>query len=763
MKKHYALHTLDNRTYKADYKMRETEVILSDIEHLVRSKGYIYSLCMLLLEDFHYDIEHLHEVDYEDLLGTQEIALLVGFLLHEPIDFSYPDHPTDLLKLKKRSFELIKELESSLLALNRNTIIEALEPIEDEKESEVSILKRLNFFVEDSSIIEPIIYSGNGTYLFQYAAFLENKYREDSAWLEQNVGFNISQALSIVEDVVSKLQRKFKRFYSFMIRAKDKDFDAFYNEPGAWQAHFYPYMNLFSDLGITKDSPEINDMNQEQWEEFYENLIGLFILTRDDFGSSEYVNKFLEVFTTDQVKEYNTQFTRQGDFNYYTEHPILLLEPGKYFIPLSLMLYKVLYELPDKWMFKDEAYRVQRLKNLAEYNNNMVFQKLSKVYFKENIYKNVTVRKENGEEAIIDILCVINDKALCIQTKSDMLSELSQRISNQDVIVELQQSLQKLYDDGVYQKALLLEPSAKLFTENGVPMSIDQPIEEVFTLGVTSGNFPTITHQAHTLINKKKGEPFPIYTTIFELEIMLYYLKSPFLLLYYLRQRTNLTHYFIATEELAYLGYHLCIGLHSTLDKEYVYIDDRYAQFVNRNYYPHKYGVDSWIKLENDPIENRWKNEYYDRILKLFKQSSDPDRLNIIFMLMDLRHKSVDRFTQIMQDLKEHARLDKEQVKNSVFITTDDFGICYIAHPNENQNELSKALNEYCQVEKYSNKARKWLGLGSYGRSYKPFDLFCYVNKPWEFNKEMEKKAKKKRFWFTLLDKYNKFKQKKEE
>lgn len=734
--------------------MRDIETILSDIDELVKAKGYIYSLCMLILEDFHYDIEHLHEIEDDNLLGTQEIALLVGYLLHQPIDFSYPNHPTDLLTLKKQSFKLIKELEASLLSYNQKAIIKT-QQIKNEYEDEhnnTARLNRLNFFAEDTSIVEPIIYSGDNSLLFQYANFLENKYRADREWLEQHVGFNLEQALSIIEDIIGKLQRKFKRFYSFMVRAKNSEFDAFYENDGAWQAHFYPYMDLFSELGVTKDSPEINKMDDQQWEEFYKNLIELFIIKRADFGEADYVDKFLTTFTTDQLNEYNAQFEHQGDFNYYNDHPILLLKPGSYFIPLSLMLYKALYEAPDRWMLADEAYCKERLTHLSEYNNQVVFHELSKVYFKENIYKNVSVKDEKGQTATIDILCIINNKALIVQTKSNSLSKLGRQSTDKNNLKELQSSIQALYNDGLHQKEILLNSQVQIFTENGVPITLNQAIDEVFTLGVTSGNYPTITHQAHTLIKQKRGEPFPIYTTLFELEIMLYYLKSPFLLLYYLRQRSNLSNYFIATEELAYLGYHLCVGLHPVLDKEFVYISDKYTHYINRNYYPHKYRVDSWVKTENDPIENRWHNGYYDQILKLFKQSSDPNRVDIIFLLMDLRYKSIDRFTQIMMELKEQARADQQQVKNSIFFTADDFGICYIAQPNDNAEELSKALNEFCQIEKYANRATKWIGLGVFENSYKPFNLFYYTDKTWEYDAEIAKKCKRRRFWFTRLE-----------
>ena len=116
--------------------MRKTESILDDLNNLVRSKGYIYALCMLILEEFHYDIEHLHDVNYKDHLGIQEVSLLVGFLLHKPIDFSYPTHPSYLLRLKKASIELMKELEQSLIRDNQETIKQSLQKGSASREAE---------------------------------------------------------------------------------------------------------------------------------------------------------------------------------------------------------------------------------------------------------------------------------------------------------------------------------------------------------------------------------------------------------------------------------------------------------------------------------------------------------------------------------------------------------------------------------------------------------------------------------------------------
>ncbi len=95
--------------------MRTTELVLQDIKKLVRTKGYIYALCMIIFEDFHVNLEKLQEIDYRSRLNTKEASLLLGFLIQEEIDFSTPHSPQDLLQLKLKTYELLEELHNSLM------------------------------------------------------------------------------------------------------------------------------------------------------------------------------------------------------------------------------------------------------------------------------------------------------------------------------------------------------------------------------------------------------------------------------------------------------------------------------------------------------------------------------------------------------------------------------------------------------------------------------------------------------------------------
>ena len=731
--------------------MRETKAILSDINTLVRSKGYIYSLCMLILEDFHYDVEHLHEVNYREHVGFQEISLLVGCMLHEPIDFSYPEHPKELLRLKSESIRLLGELENTLIETNHKTIQKTIKD-SAELTSDTSI-KQLNFFIKEGSITESIIYAKNKSNLHPYNDALKLKYQDDKDWMVKNCGFTIPQALQIIDRIQQILSVKFRHFYSFMIKnnkSRNKEFNV---GPDAWQIDFYPYLDLFNDLEAENKETDISKMTEENWISFYKNLLFLFTIKRKDLGNEEFVDPFLSRFTTDQVAEYNRQFETVGDFNFYRSQPILLMEPGgdEYFIPLTCILYEILYEAPKNWMIEDKGYQELALKHLENFGHTMCTKILSRVYYPDQMYTNATVTGENGESTQVDILCIIANKALCIQIQSEKVTDIARYNNDKNILNLLKSAIQEAHNRADQQKRLLLS-ATKITDKDGLEIRLEQPITDVALMGITTKNCPTITQQAYIFMDKDKEDSFPIFTTIFELDILAHYLKNPFSFLYYLRQRGRLADKFIASEEMAYLGYHLCHYLHPEHTKKTVYIGDEYAEYINRNFFPYMFGIDGWIDDRKDPIKHRWENTWFKRICKQVKQSYRPDRVDILFHLYDLSTEGVDRMIQRMRDLKEQSYRDGRENNASIYIKDYDFGLNYLVKPDADRNKLESDLLEYCQTTKYVHKAKYWLGFGCLTRSTYAYDALVYLDEPWQYDKERQKKLSCKRRFFRRRD-----------
>ena len=103
----------------------------------------------------------------------------------------------------------------------------------------------------------------------------------------------------------------------------------------------------------------------------------------------------------------------------------------------------------------------------------------------------------------------------------------------------------------------ILEKESKFIDDAGKEIQLSEEIDEVYIMGITTENYPSLTHQSHVMLNKKNDDPFPIVLTIFDLELLTHYLDDPYDFLYYIKQRISLMDYFKADEEMVFLGYHL--------------------------------------------------------------------------------------------------------------------------------------------------------------------------------------------------------------
>lgn len=93
--------------------MRNTDLIIKDIKELVNTKGYIYAFCLILFEDFHVNLETIHEIDHKSKLSAKEASLMLGFIVQNEIDFSIPISPESVIELKEKTYSLMEELHFS--------------------------------------------------------------------------------------------------------------------------------------------------------------------------------------------------------------------------------------------------------------------------------------------------------------------------------------------------------------------------------------------------------------------------------------------------------------------------------------------------------------------------------------------------------------------------------------------------------------------------------------------------------------------------
>jgi len=733
--------------------VRKTEIIIKDLKSLISSKGYIYTLCMIIFEDFHVNPEKMQEINLIKRLNHKEVSLLLGFLIQCQINFTSPDSWQDLMQMKQKTYELMEELHQAFTM----PFVEKLQrSLEKEQEKKDFRKEQKEFFGKGDMLKEPIFYSGTGVYDFQYLEFLERKYKYDKSWLSEKKNFDIEQTKDITIQIKNILQEKSKKVHLYDIKERlpqiiedikkknpNEDCEKHIKEILPMM-ELHQYVELFFVGAADEKNLCSDEIGENEWKSFYKGLIELFVIRKSDINSDVNVESFLNNFSISIKEGINFQFKIIGNYNLINSHPIIKLDDEKYFVPIPFLLFEAIYESPFYWMIKDEEYEDQAGKNRGRVGEEITYEFLLKVFGKNKTFKSVKIITKKGkDDTDIDVLCILGSKALCVQVKSKKLTTLSRTGNDEQLQKDFQEAVQDAYEQGLVSRSKILEKNAKFIDENGDEIKLSEEIDEVYIMAITTENYPSLAHQVHVMLDKKDNNPFPIVLTIFDLDLLTYYLNDPYDFLYYIRQRTSLMDYFKADEEMSFLGYHLRQKLWKIPKADGCLIATSFAQLVDRNYYPLKAGLE--VSDDGDTIKNRWKNEDFDRLCDQLENISQAKITDIVFHLLDQSGNARKNLVDLIIKTKQKT-LNDGKTHNFSMPPDDSYsprvGVTYSSLNSDNTEELGKNLLTLCQVRKYKNKGDVWIGFGSLKNSYNMIDLVVFKDQKWEYNEELEKMSK---------------------
>ncbi len=734
--------------------MRSQKQVIEDIKNLIKQKGYIYALCMILFEDFHINPEELHVIDYRSRLSDKEASFLIGLVIQNEINFEIPDTHQDLTTLKQQTYELMEKLHVSFM-------IPFCEKLQKDLKKEHKIedfgQAQKDFFGTGDMLTEPIFYSGTGVYDFQYLDFLERKYKYDKEWLFENKDFDIEKSKNIVVQIKNILQEKSKKVHLYglkekihqVIEEKKKE-----NPNEDWEKHanemipmmeIHQYIELFfNETKTNSKSFSIDSIREESWKSFYSGLIELFVIRKSDFDKDSGIVSFLENFSFLPEKDLNSTFQEIGNFNLFNTKPIIQLDEERYFVPIMFSVFEAVYESPFYWMKEGGKLLSKAGKNRGKVGEEITCEFLSQVFGKDRTFKSVKITTQKGKDSTdIDVLCVLGSKALCVQVKSKKLTELSRMGNDVQLQKDFKGAAQDAYEQCLISRQEILDRDAKFFDENGKELHLSEKIDEVYVMGITTENYPSLTHQASVMIKKTDEDPFAIFLTIFDLEMVTHYLKDPYDFLYYIKQRILLMEHFKADNEMSFLGYHLDQKLWKNENSNLVGITNDFAQLIDRNYYPLKAGLK--VSDEEDVIKNRWKDDNFDKLCNRLKILNDPKITDIIFYLLDLsgetRKNIVDFMIQTFQ-----KTLHDDKFHNFSIPPEDSYtsrvGFTYVSLNSNNSEELKKRLLSLCKARKYKSKGDVWIGFGSLKNSDEMIDSIVFSDEKWVYDKELEELSK---------------------
>ena len=537
---------------------RDTSEIISDLECLGQEDGFIYTFCLLVLNNLTVTIDNSNELkDWHKHLNTRELTFLLGLMVKHPLKLSVV--PTLELAQEQygKAFELLGELHGSFL-IPFGLALERRSTVHDEQ-LEFSQAHRQVLEIP-GQIVESTFYAEDGGYDFQCVEFTKRRYSRDRKWLELHLGASLERILEIPSRLVA----------------------------------------------LTDD--RIQGMRRlESFEQFCHQVLSVFAFSKEEIAGKhqESVSSFLKAFVCTPGSE-NENLNTVGDYNAVLSHPLILLPDDRFLLPIHFNMAQSLYESPFYWMFSDHKYKDIASRNRGEATEEMAYEMLVNVFGDKNTYRAVKVLKGKDVVTDIDVLAVAGNKAVIVQSKSKKLTELSKRGIIESVRQDFNGAIQSAYDQALKCRVAVVDKVNTLRDNEGQTIELHEDIDDAYMICVTGDHYPAVATQMYAFLQKQAADPYPLAMNVFDLDILTFYLTDPFDLLYYLRQRSSHAEHFFADCEMTFLGFHLSNKLYPTETVNATYIDASAAQLIDANF-PVLKGHRPRTKVA-DRLFHKWRN-----------------------------------------------------------------------------------------------------------------------------------------------------------
>ena len=668
-------------------QVRDRTDIVVDIERLSQENGFIYTFCHLVFDHLLEWADEVAEIrDLSQKLNSQELSFLLGLMVKHPLKLGSFPSAKSVQDRSQKVIELFGELQETFGLLLSEAIQEKVTNVKGHS----GITKpNSNWMESGDRIVEPIFYGGNGAYDFQYLELVEQLYAKDRDWLHSYLGSSLESFTKITKILRQLIQYRFMQLGSL-----------------------------------------------ETVEDIYKGCFAAFTFSPNDITGlqRESVSSFLETFSC-TPGTVNKEFNTIGAYNAVLSHPVIRLADNQYFLPIQLNLAQALYESPFYWMLKDPLYINTANQNRGEAIEDIASRMLSRAFGDQHVYRGVEIPKSKETRADIDVLAIAGNKAVIVQAKSKKLTELSRTGDTESLKKDFKQAVQDAYGQGLECRTALLEKRFSLKDRTGKSIKLCEEIDDAYIVCVTGYHYPAVTAQLNAYLQKAASDPYPLAMSVFDLDIVSFYLTDPFELLYYLRQRSNHAEHFIADSEVSFLGFHLSNKLYPEEKVEALGISPSFAQMIDTNFpmvkghYPQ---TDEEHKLFHE-----WNNVEFDQLVEFVQAAGHPGFADALFYLFDLAGAGADNIIKGILNRKGATIAGGYPQTVSFPSGGDRRGISFVSYPQTYKSVEDHFISS-ARAWKYKYKADEWLALGSIAGSLKLVDMASYSNEKWEYDPELE-------------------------
>lgn len=580
---------------------------------------------------------------------------MLGLMVKAEIDWSLPT-PKLVQEYMDATEQLLEELHHCLSGefwsgLTKEAVDSGFDPFE-----------------RGAVLREPIFYSGEAAYNFQYLDLAVRKYAADASWLEANRGFTI--------DLASRVAKAVEEVHA-------DHFDAI-------REH------------MRKQHPD-------EW-----TMLPLFAFTADEIAvkaklAPDVVERVLGIFELSSA-ERNAGFNELHDFNVITAMPLLRMPSGELLSLQSYSLAEAIYEAPFYWMAQDKPYLPTLTKNRGDFTETFVAERLGLVFGDDHVHLNVDVFETKATKVSdIDVLVVWGNRVVIVQAKSKRLTLESRKGNDQIIRDDFMKAVQAAYAQGAACAKGLLGKPYRLATADGHTVELPSEIKEIYIFCVVSDHYPALSFQTRQFLKTESidGVQAPLVMDVFAVDAMTEMLQSPLQFLSYVNRRANYAEQLMASQELTILGYHLSKNLWVQPDVNLVYLGDDFSAGLDIAMAVRRAGVQG--AATPDGVLTRFGKTTLGRVVKEIEARPDPATIDLGFMLLAMSEQAVNEISRAVDRLAARTRADGE-VHDATFGFKEGFGITFHC-TDEPAQVAGPRLKSYCVLRKYREKAGQWFGL----------------------------------------------------
>jgi SEC-C motif len=637
--------------------------IFADLRVLCTSRGYIHTVAYFCWRDnlIRYsgpqvvakDLEHQHS--HDRLLRT-EISTLIGLIVQQPIDFSLSS-PDVLQHYVEQTETLLNELHRAMTA-----------PWLAGWDPKTGRAPERDPFADAAGMREPIFYSGESAYSFQYESLARLKYRADGNWLEANKGFRIEEACEIGE-ALGKLvsRRQLECVESFRKQPSDK-----------W--------TLLPGLTFTaQDAADASGITLQK------------------------VERILDSFSCGP-DERNKSFTALNEFNVTNSAPILKTAHGSYILLQHSGLLEAIYETPFFWMAADKTYSPEALANRGQFTETFAADRLISVFGADRVLRNVDIYKGKNRFAEADVLILYGDRAIILQAKSKRLTIEARKGNDLQLKSDFKNAVQHAYDQALLCAEALSSDGFRFVGSSGAEITIGHKPRIIFPICIVSDHYPALAFQARQFLKTTvigSIQP-PLVTDLFALDVSAEMLSTPLHFLNYLALRARFGDKLMVSHEITTLGFHLKHNLWFNAEYDMVNLGDDFAGDLDIAMLARRAGIPG----EKTPkgILTRFDRLTIGRVLSQIEEAASPELTSLGLLLLQVDQKTAKFLSTGIDRIVNRAKLDGKNHDISVAIGESNSGIT--VHCNSLAEDVARRrLTTHCRVRKYDTKSSSWCGL----------------------------------------------------